>query len=87
MLWWKAETDELCHQYVEQCCGSNGSRRTDRWLRMKSENSINIDSGHGLSFWLAVIMKTADFKEAEKDLEQGSYEYALDEFTTSVNMV
>ena len=25
------------------------------------------------------------FKEAEKDLEQGSYEYALDEFTTSVN--
>ena len=23
------------------------------------------------------------FKEAEKDLEQGSYEYALDEFTTS----
>ena len=22
------------------------------------------------------------FKEAEKDLEQGSYEYALDEFTT-----
>ena len=25
------------------------------------------------------------FKEAEKDLEQGSYEYALDEFNTSVN--
>ena len=25
------------------------------------------------------------FKEAEKDLEQGSYEYALDEFTASVN--
>ena len=25
------------------------------------------------------------FTEAEKDLEQGSYEYALDEFTTSVN--
>ena len=25
------------------------------------------------------------FKEAEKDLEQGSYEYALDEFTISVN--
>ena len=25
------------------------------------------------------------FKEAEKDLEQGSYEYALDEFTTSVD--
>ena len=24
------------------------------------------------------------FKEAEKDLEQGSYDYALDEFTTSV---
>ena len=25
------------------------------------------------------------FKEAQKDLEQGSYDYALDEFTTSVN--
>ena len=31
------------------------------------------------------MKKQQIFKEAEKDLEQGSYEYALDEFTTSVN--
>ena len=51
----EAETDELCHQYVDKCCGSNGSRRTDRWLRNENQkNSINIDSGHGAfpSGWL-----------------------------------